>query len=268
MCSSLLVLAVGGAGALLWMTVLYGIRRLCRNAGIVDVGWAFGVGGLALVLAATGAGDGWRRALVALLAGAWSLRLGYYLLVDRVIGAAEDGRYQALLQSWGDRAEGKLFVLYLAQALFVLLFGIPLLPAINSPLPVGSPWDGLAVCIWIIAVAGESLADRQLAAWRADSANQGRTCRSGLWRYSRHPNYFFEWLHWWTYVLLAVGAHGAWLSLSGPYGHADLPLPPDRHPLHRSPGIEIAWRRLRPIPAFYEPLLPLVSPEGLKNRPR
>jgi steroid 5-alpha reductase family enzyme len=65
-------------------------------------------------------------------------------------------------------------------------------------------------------VAGEYLADHQLARFRADPANGGRTCRSGLWRYSRHPNYFFEWLHWFTYVALAAGSRLAWVALSGP----------------------------------------------------
>jgi steroid 5-alpha reductase family enzyme len=71
------------------------------------------------------------------------------------------------------------------------------------------------VLIWAVAVGGETLADRQLAAWRAAPANDGRTCRSGLWRYSRHPNYFFEWLHWWTYIPLAWGSPWWWLTLLG-----------------------------------------------------
>mgnify|MGYP006291349183 CR=1 FL=1 len=216
MSTSWLVLVGGGAGAIVWMTVLYGVRRATRNAGVVDVGWAFGVGGLALVLAATASGDPWRRVLVAGLVGAWSLRLGFYLLVDRVIGAEEDGRYRALLQSWGEKAEPRLFVLYLAQAGFVVMFCMPLLPALNSTAPPGNLYDILAVCVWSVAVLGESLADRQLAAWREAPEHRGRTCRRGLWRYSRHPNYFFEWVHWWTYVLLAAGAPWAWLSLFGP----------------------------------------------------
>jgi steroid 5-alpha reductase family enzyme len=69
---------------------------------------------------------------------------------------------------------------------------------------------------WIVSVWGEHVADRQLARFRADPVNRGKTCRAGLWRYSRHPNYFFEWLHWFTYVALAVGATAVWYSLSGP----------------------------------------------------
>ena len=83
--------------------------------------------------------------------------------------------------------------------------------------PVTRPlWLSIAAAIWILSVLGETAADRQLARFRADPANRGRTCRTGLWRYSRHPNYFFEWLHWFTYVALAVGSPLAWYSLSGP----------------------------------------------------
>ena len=66
-------------------------------------------------------------------------------------------------------------------------------------------WAAIGIGIWLLSVGGESLADRQLARFRADPAHRGRTCRAGLWRYSRHPNYFFEWLHWFSYVALAIG---------------------------------------------------------------
>lgn len=203
-------------GTIAWMTLLYGVRRLLKNAGVVDVGWALGVGVLALALAATGSGAVSRRVLLAILVSAWSFRLGLYLLVDRVIGAKEDGRYKALLASWGERAERNLFLLYLVQAGFVILFCIPLVPIVNSSVPIGTIWDGFALCIWMLAVGGEALADRQLAGWRAQPENRRRTCRSGLWRYSRHPNYFFEWLHWWTYVFLGAGAPWRWLTVLGP----------------------------------------------------
>jgi steroid 5-alpha reductase family enzyme len=71
------------------------------------------------------------------------------------------------------------------------------------------------VIVWLIAVAGETIADRQLARFRRDPANRGQVCRAGLWRYSRHPNYFFEWVHWLSYVLIG---HGEWLTWIGPVG--------------------------------------------------
>jgi steroid 5-alpha reductase family enzyme len=79
-----------------------------------------------------------------------------------------------------------------------------------------SVWTVLALVVWLASMAGESLADRQLARFRADPGSRGKTCRVGLWAWSRHPNYFFEWLHWFSYVLLAVGSGLAWLAWLGP----------------------------------------------------
>jgi steroid 5-alpha reductase family enzyme len=96
-----------------------------------------------------------------------------------------------------------------------VLFAIPMLVAARNPAPPAI-WDALGVAIWLLAVAGESLADRQLSRFRRDPARRGQVCQLGLWRYSRHPNYFFEWLHWWSYVCLAVGAPWGWAAIVGP----------------------------------------------------
>lgn len=203
-------------GAVVWMVIFYALRRIVQNAGIVDAGWALGVGLAAVTYAATGAGDPFRRLLLGVLAGTWSFRLGFFLLRDRVFKGKEDGRYQSLMDSWGERAERKLFRLFLVQAIFIVLFSLPFLPVAGSPLRLFTPWDLLGLTIWLAAVAGESIADRQLASWRANEEHRGRTCRYGLWKYSRHPNYFFEWLHWWAYVFLAVGSPWWYLTLLGP----------------------------------------------------
>jgi len=93
---------------------------------------------------------------------------------------------------------------------------VPFLPVVYFDQPVPRWSDVLAIAVWIVAIAGEGVADRQLARFRADPENRGKTCRAGLWRYSRHPNYFFEWVHWFTYVLLAFGSPYVWLTLAGP----------------------------------------------------
>jgi len=204
-------LAVSAMMAALWL-----VQRRTRDAGIVDVGWAAGLGVLALLYAALVDGDPLRRALVAVLAAAWSFRLAGYLLVDRIVGKPEDGRYQTLRAKWGARAQARLFVFFQIQALVDVVLAVPFLVAMRKP---GTPFDALdvaGVAVWVVAVVGESAADRQLARFRADPANRGRTCRAGLWRFSRHPNYFFEWVHWWAYVVLALGAPFWWLTLVAP----------------------------------------------------
>ena len=211
------ILLYAAIGASLLMILLWLRQYRTRNASSVDVAWAAGVGILAVVYAVYADGYLPRRLLVGVLAAAWSFRLAYYLLTDRVLKAsAEDGRYQMLRLSWGPRAQRNFFLFYQAQALFVFAFALPLYAASIAPHPALTVWDYLGIAVWLISVIGETTADRQLARFRRAPDSRGRTCRTGLWRYSRHPNYFFEWLHWWTYVLLAAHSPWWWASLLGP----------------------------------------------------
>ena len=160
-------------------------------------------------------GQSGRRVLLAVLAATWSMRLAVYLLVDRVLGKPEDGRYQMLRQNWGDKASVFFLAFFQIQAIWAVMFSIPFLPVAYNPNALGL-LDALAIGVWLLAVAGETLADRQLARFRADPQNRGKTCQVGLWRYSRHPNYFFEWIHWFTYVCLGLGSPYGWVTLMGP----------------------------------------------------
>jgi steroid 5-alpha reductase family enzyme len=136
--------------------------------------------------------------------------------VNRVRGKDEDGRYQTLRARWGDQAQSRFMVFFQAEGFLDVLLSLPFVVVVNIDVRELTIWAYVAIGLWVIAVAGETTADRQLAAFRADPANRGTTCRRGLWRYSRHPNYFFEWLHWWTYVLIAIGNTFWWATLVGP----------------------------------------------------
>jgi steroid 5-alpha reductase family enzyme len=183
------------------------------NAGIVDVLWSLGVGLGALLLAALGKGAAAPRLLLGLLGALWSARLAWHIW-KRVRAEAEDGRYRYLREHWQGH-QGKFFAFFMFQAGLVILFALPF--AAVAANPHASPLALAAgVLIWAGAVAGEALADRQLEHFRADPANRGRTCRTGLWGVSRHPNYFFEWLHWFAYVALAWGSPLFWLAWLGP----------------------------------------------------
>jgi len=212
--SGVMQLLILGVIMLVIMTLGWRWQRRHRNAGIVDVLWAAGLGVAAVLMAATGAGAFLPRMLLAVLGGIWSWRLAVHLW-HRVSGEAEDGRYRQLRAHW-QGSQPKFFLFFQAQALLVLLFALPFMAVAANPIAGMSPWTVVGVLTWLASVALESLADRQLAAFRADPAQRGKTCRSGLWRYSRHPNYFFEWLHWFSYVALAAGSPIGWLAWSGP----------------------------------------------------
>lgn len=189
-------------------------QRRHANAGIVDVVWSFGVGGAAVLLAVAGGGALLPRVLLGVLGGVWGMRLGLHLW-HRVRNEPEDGRYAQLRLRWGGD-QRKWFAMFQLQALLIALFSLPFLAVAANPVARLSPWFVAGILAWSACVTGEAIADAQLARFRADPANKGRTCRTGMWRYSRHPNYFFEWLHWFAYVLLAVGSPIGWLAWSGP----------------------------------------------------
>jgi steroid 5-alpha reductase family enzyme len=198
------------------MLVLWFVQRARRDASLVDAGWAFLIGVCALCLLASGHGDATRRLVAGLLIASWSLRLTSHLVVDRVIGRSEDGRYQMLRATWGERAQPYFFAFFQVQAVLAAAFSLPFLALAANAAPFGGPCDLLALGIWLLSFAGELMADRQLAAFRAVPSNRGRTCRSGLWRYSRHPNYFFEWLHWWAYACLSGYQDATWMAVAVP----------------------------------------------------
>lgn len=207
-----LLMLVGALASLMMLGGWWWQKRRA-NAGIVDVLWASGLGGSAVLLALLGEGATWPRVLLGLLGGIWGLRLAWHLW-RRVRSEPEDGRYRHLRGHWGGH-QGKFLGFFQLQALLVVLFALPFLAVAQNP-ATEPKWLLLGVLVWGGSVTGEAIADRQLAAFRANLANRGRTCRDGLWRYSRHPNYFFEWLHWFAYVALAVGSPIAWLAWAGP----------------------------------------------------
>jgi steroid 5-alpha reductase family enzyme len=192
------------------------------RSGWIDAIWSFATGGFgaaaALVpLAATEISA--RQLLVALLALVWSLRLGIHI-VGRTVRGGDDPRYSELRNEWGDAFNIRLFWFAQIQALAALAFTLSIMLAAHNPAPGLRFSDWLGVAFLIVAVLGEAVADRQLSAFRAGRANKGRVCDVGLWGVSRHPNYFFEWLGWLAYVIIAIDFTDAypwgWLALVGP----------------------------------------------------
>lgn len=206
----------GLLGAAAGMTLLWALQLRTRNAGIVDVGWAATLGSLGIAYALASEAPVWRRLLAGGLTGLWGFRLAFHLLHDRVWGKPEEGRYVTLRRRWGSRADRNLFVFFLAQAVLAVVLSWPFLLAVSAA-PQSRPWLAvLGTVLFVVGVAGESLADRQLARFKADPANRGKVCQVGLWRYSRHPNYFFEWIIWCGFATLGVHAPWGWTAWLGP----------------------------------------------------
>lgn len=214
--------ALAVAFLLLWL-------RQCRtqNATSVDAAWSAGIGAAAVGFACTLDGDPAQRWLTVILGGSWSARLTWHLLRDRVLrerklpaAEREDGRYRAMRQHWGNTANRHFFWFYQAQALAALVFALPFAGlSLHRPTTgqvfglEGLQWWGLGLAA--ASAVAEAVADQQLARHRADPSRRHLACRVGLWRYSRHPNYFFEWLVWCGIGLAAAPAIG-WVALLQP----------------------------------------------------
>lgn len=201
-------MAVAAAG--LWV-----VSIPLRNASIVDPFWGPAYLLISLVWFFSLPGIPSARSLLVLLCvGAWALRLGLHLTV-RALGKPEDPRYAAMRarngRGWWWRS---LFWVFLLQAALVWGIASPLFVAIRSSSGLGL-LDAIGVLLFGTGLAFEAIGDAQLTAFRADPANRGQVLDSGLWRYTRHPNYFGDALLWWGFGLFGVAA-GAWWTLIGP----------------------------------------------------
>jgi len=211
---SLHPVAVTLIAATLAMAAVFVVQVRTRNAGWVDVAWSYLMAGAAVWYAVSGTGATLPRVLVAVLASIWGLRLGTHLLV-RVAHEPEDGRYAYLRKHWGG-SQPKFFAFFLFQAGLTALLSLPYYAVAQNPRGELDAWVVLALVVFFGSVSMEALADLQLKRFRANPANKGKVCDVGLWRWSRHPNYFFEWLHWFAYVLLGLGSPLWYLTLVGP----------------------------------------------------
>lgn len=208
-------LALAGLGALAVVTlmfVLWLIHFPMKNAAIVDGGWAGGLALLAILYGTLAGGYGPRRLLIGLMGAVWGLRLSLYLLLTRVIGHPEEGRYVELRRKWVSNIPVKFLAFFEFQAVLCVLLSAPFLVAALNADPYVSPLEWSAALLWLVAFTGEVAADQQLHMFKSDRSNKGKTCQLGLWNFSRHPNYFFEWLIWVSYALFALASPHGWIA--------------------------------------------------------
>jgi steroid 5-alpha reductase family enzyme len=196
--------------ALVWV---YSVRQ--HNYGYLDVAWSLSVAVLAPIYALLGDGDTARKLAFTVIGAAWSLRLGLYILIRvRRHLPKEDARYRTLRERWP--GPGRFLLFFELQALIAVLFSLPFLLAAQNPRAGLGIYELSGLALALCALAGEALADWQAQKFKNNPANRAAIVNVGLWRYSRHPNYFFESLVWWGFFIAALDSRYGWVTLVCP----------------------------------------------------
>ena len=208
-----LSLSVMMAGA--WL-----VQQRTGNSGWVDTIWTFSlglVGAASALWPISGAAPNARQWLIAALVALWSLQLGLHI-ARRTAGITDDPRYAAFAREWGANSPRRMFLFLQNQAFGSIPLAFAIFVAARFPAETLRPQDYLGALILLAGIAGEALADAQLRGFRHRADSGGRVCDVGLWRWSRHPNYFFEWFGWLAYPVIAI-------SPAYPFGWATLLAP-------------------------------------------
>ena len=209
---------IGAASLLTFglMSILWVIYFFRGNASIVDLGWALSFFLVAWAYCLIGSGAPEKRWFLTGMVTIWSLRLAWHLW-ERYQTGAEDPRYTQIKEDWGPNYNKfKFYLMFLFQGLLVLVLSLPFLIVSLNATPVWEAVEGVGLSLFALGLAGEALADKQLADFKKDPENKGKVCRKGLWHFSRHPNYFFEFVIWCGFFLFALGTPWGWISIVSP----------------------------------------------------
>ncbi|MEN9022384.1 MAG: DUF1295 domain-containing protein [Verrucomicrobiaceae bacterium] len=193
------------------------LARKIANQSIVDVAWALSFAPVAIVHAMLGGGWLPRRLVIASLIVLWSMRLGIYLW--RRVAAHHphiDPRYTILRERWSTNPERAFFLFFLSQGLLVWLLMLPVFLISRNAIDSFHPLEVAGFALWCLALIGEAIADAQLKQFKKTSMDPLAVCQQGLWRFSRHPNYFFQSLLWWGLFLMALPISWGWTAIIAP----------------------------------------------------
>lgn len=198
------------------MSLLWLLAKKLNKASIVDPAWAALIAVMAVFYGTMAGGDPVRKFLITAMAVFWGMRLCFFILFVRVAGKHEDPRYKELLAQWGEQKDLKLFQFFILQGIVAAVFSLPfLIVSLNTRAGI-SAVEIVGFFLWLAAFCGETAADLQLEAFKSDPANRGKTCRAGLWNYSRHPNYFFEFMIWCSFFIFSLGSPYGFFSILCP----------------------------------------------------
>lgn len=210
-------LGLGLAATVVLMTAVWAASLVKRDASLIDPFWGLGFAVLAWIYVATSPARLPRAVLVAALVTAWGLRLSIHLFV-RNHGKGEDPRYRAMRESRpASFPMRSLFTVFWLQAAILWFVALPLFQAIRASRPPELGWlDAAGAAVWGVGLFFEAVGDWQLARFKADPRHAGKVCNRGLWRYTRHPNYFGDALVWWGLWLIALATPGSLWTLASP----------------------------------------------------
>ena len=210
-----LALGTGLMALLFFCAWLYAVK--VSNFSLVDAAWAFGIGLTAVLWLVFAGSFGMKRAVAAGLIATWSLRLGAHLS-RRIVRAhpEEDARYVKLREVWAGRVSSAFFWFFQAQAVSVVLLALPFLLVAADPDPSWSAWESAGLVVAVAGILGEAVADRQMSRFKSRNSDSKAVCQEGLWRYSRHPNYFFEAVIWSGFYFYACGSDWGWATIHAP----------------------------------------------------
>jgi steroid 5-alpha reductase family enzyme len=196
-------------------TIAWPIQLKTKNGAIADVVWAITFPLLTLIYFLIAHHQSIRHILILTLTALWGLRLGGYLLL-RSVGKPEDARYTTLRYEWGVKQNLLMLRFYYFQAIAAFVLSLPFAILIANPESEIGFLEFAGVALWLAGVLGESLADAQLQKFKDNPFNKNKICNTGLWHYSRHPNYFFEWLIWVAFFIMALGSPWGIVSVISP----------------------------------------------------
>jgi steroid 5-alpha reductase family enzyme len=188
-----------------------------KNAGVVDIFWSYNFPVIAIILYFFAPGFHDRLLLLCAMVVIAGLRLGTHL-ATRVLKhlREEEPRYAQIRKEWGKNAEPKMFGFFVMQGISNVLLATPFFISAMNTSDKLSTLEYAGAILWLISVLGEAISDRQLAAFKKDPKNRGKVCDIGLWHYSRHPNYFFEWLMWVSYFVFALASPYGYIAVISP----------------------------------------------------
>jgi steroid 5-alpha reductase family enzyme len=200
----------------IYFFIFFIVAQVIKNNSIVDMGWGAGFVLLALYNLIVSGAVVERNMIITVLVAIWGLRLAYYI-VRRNWGKPEDFRYAKWRREWGRWLVPRAFFqVFMLQGVMMLIIGYPIILANANPQPGLNFSDYLGVLVWVTGFFFESVGDKQMAEFKKDPANKGQIIKTGLWKYSRHPNYFGEATMWWGIFLLVLSVPLGWSGIISP----------------------------------------------------